>query len=300
MINKHQKSVSVDTFGRYGRCTVQVPSAAPVDTEDVLKAVQKEMKLKDLSMKVFALYIGELGKPKKMLEKGNKVPLQEPLCLQRTGLDTSKDLKIARTDDIATHLLYSEIINDPELLHPTDEQKLILEDYLDPDFPTERQYVEAATKVHGYTSTRIKNCTLKSDIRHRGQYIAPGSNITCTCFEETFEIKCEGVSESLCWEWRLIKRWKLKQENEACFELCNEVSPNASILQWINVKTDQAPFLLQAALEMCTNLLYKVKPSLKPVEPCVGSQGQAGRGFGEYMNVVLFGAGRNFTSLEDL
>uniref|UniRef100_A0A1X7VWQ5 Uncharacterized protein n=1 Tax=Amphimedon queenslandica TaxID=400682 RepID=A0A1X7VWQ5_AMPQE len=297
--NKQPKSISVDTFGRYGKCTVQFPPSVSVETEDVLKALQKEIKLKDLSMKVFALYTGELGRPKMRLEKGDKVPLQEPLCLQRTGLDISKDLKIARTDDTATHLLYSEILNDPEKLHPTDEEKLQLEEFLDPSFPTERQYLEAAAKVYGYTSTRIPNCTLKTDIKHRGQQIEPGSNVTCTCNEDSFEIQCKG--KSLKWEWKLIKRWKIRLENDqACFELCNEVSPNASILQWIVIDTDQAALLQQAAMEMCNKLLYKIKPELKPVEICVGSQGQTGKGFAEYMNLVLFGAGRNFTSLEDL
>lgn len=298
MKNKQQKSISINTFGRYGTCKVQFPSSSSVEAEDVLKALQKEMKLKDLSMKVFALYTGELGRPKKRLEKGDKVPLQEPLCLQRTGLDISKDLKIARTDDTATHLLYSEILNNPEKLHPTDEEKLQLEEFLDPSFPTERQYLEVAAKVYGYTSTRITNCILKTEIRHGGQYIEAGSNVTCTCYEDSFEIQSK--EKSLKWEWRLIKRWKIRVEkDQACFEICNEVSPNASILQWVFIDTDNAVLLLQAAMEMCNKILYKIKPALKPVETSVGSQGQAGKGFGEYMNLVLFGAGRNFTSLED-
>ena len=299
MIKRHHRSIGIDTFHPRGRYTVELPLVASTETEDVLKALGEALKLKESSLKIFALYIGELGQPIRKLEKGEKVPLQEPICLQRTGLDTNKELKIIRSDEEAAHLLYSEIIQNPQLLHPTDEEKQLLDEYSDPSFPTERQYLETAIKIRGYTSTRLQNCTIKSNLEHRGKHIPSGTTVTCTCYEETLEIQSED-SGTLAWEWKLVKRWKLDQEDEASFELCNEVAANASILQWVTIKTNQAQLLLQVAFQNCTSLLYKLKPSLKPIEPCPGHQGQQEKGFGEYMNIILFGAGRNFTSIENV
>lgn len=298
MTNRQERTLAVSTFGRYGIFNVKVPTSSSVVAKNVLTAMGDQIKLKESSYRHFALYAGSLGQPKFKLDENCPIStIDGPLCLQRTGQDTSKEMKVLKTDDVAVHLLYSEALHfyqqDSSKFQPTPEQKQLLDEYSDPSFPTERQFLEVAQKVKGYTSLHITDCTLNTSVKHGESYLDAPSHVTCTCYIDGFQIQDTVNQIIMNWDWKVIKKWVQVSENKVEFELCMEQG-NAGILRKLSLETHQAVLLMQGALETCTFLLHKLRPELKPSDTYSRERPDLKK---EFINSI-FGNSPRFSSLE--
>jgi hypothetical protein len=267
-MSKDKTVVSVETFGRFGSIPIDIIGS--VSNNDVFIALCKRLKLKDQSQHCFALYAGRLGQPTRKLKGKDKFSTDSSgLCLQRSGLDLKKELKTIKLDDIAIHLLYSEAsyyLSHPiSKLVPTADQRQSLDEFSDPQFPTERQFLETAMSVEGYTAMQALDCILKIELTHKDTTIPANTAVTCTCYEKTFQIMDQKNNNTAKWDWKSVRRWKLTSINSACFETCNEMG-TATILQWFEIETQQAPLLTTSALEVCTHKFYTMHPDKKPVD----------------------------------
>lgn len=298
-MSKKQRTVLVETFGRHG--TVQLNVSSSANVKEIFSTLCKQLKLKNTSEQHFSLYCGPLGQPKVRLTDGEDQQYSN-LCLQRCGVEPfPKELKAIKTDDVALHLLYSEAsfyFNQPiTKLKPTQEQRELLEEYSDPQFPTERQFLETALNVKGYVAIQATSCTLKVHLQHRNVSLPADATVICTCYEDVLEILDEASENVMQWDWKAVKKWKLSDENEACFEVLNEMG-NASILEWLIIQTEQAPLLLQSAHQICTHILHTLCPELKPdnqVRPHL--PGRFYDPLHEYLNTSLFGPEIEFSSI---
>ena len=299
-MSRKQRTLSIATFGQYG--TVKISISTSAVTKDVLVAIGKHLKIKENSLPQFALFTGPLGRPITKLQDGDQVTTDKNLCLQRWGINTIDELRVLRTDDIALHLLYSEAMYYythpiPKIL-PTPEERQLLEEYSDPQFPTERQFLETIMNAKGYSVIQATNCILQTQIATNACTIPINSLVVCTCYKDGLEIKAPN-GLAIKWEWRSVKRWKIKDENKACFEVCSEIG-NTGILEWMIVETYQAPLLLQSAMAICSYLLYQLYPERKPVEAV--KPGLPGRHIDplyEFVNTALFGSGPKFSAIHD-
>ena len=296
---RSERTLSIATFGQYG--TVKISISTSAVAKDVLGAIGKHLKIKENSLSKFSLFTGPLGRPIMKLHDGDQVTTDKNLCLQRWGINTSDEIRILRTDDIALHLLYSEAVyyytHSIPKIFPTPDQIRLLEEFSDPRFPTELQFLETIINAKGYSTVQATNCILHTQIATNACTIPIKSLVVCTCYEDGLEIKAPN-DLAMKWEWRSVKRWKIKDENKACFQVCSEIG-NAGILEWQIVETYQTPLLLQSAMAICTHLLYLLHPERKPDKPIKSLPGRHIDPLYEFVNTALFGSGPKFSSIFD-
>ena len=287
----------ISTFGRHGSVTVSLQSPSP-NAKELKSALWKELLLKPATLQCFSLFIGPLGAPVRRLEDAAVVQASNTLCLQRWGADLDKEEKVVRGDEVAIHLLYSEALYymDTGRIEPTVSEREELDDYQDPNFPTERQFLECVRRVSGYGVFQAKECRLLSRVEHGGILIPAGTEATCICTTTHIVVRTSdcGVVE---WEWHHVKRWSALEPHpmsSARFEVCMS-KPNIGILEWLHVESAQACLLLQAAMEVCLHLRNTIMPPAMDKYNQV--EGRIVDPLHEMLENVLFGAGPRFTSL---
>ena len=290
----NRPTIDIATFGRYGIQTVPLPRSETA--ADTLKILGNQLSLKPSSLQHFALYSGQLGSPRLRILPHNSIKGHDLICLQRYGFDCNKELKLLATDEVAVHILFSEALyhfnSDHSKLKPTPDQIEKLEEFLDPNFPTERQFLETIINVKGYSSIQV-TAVLRSALKSNTSDLPANSQVIITCSEDHLEIK---AAETLTaqWNWKLVRRWKLELPDTARFEVTN-VQENAHILEWFSVETKQAALLLQSASDVCTHILYIHQPDKKPVQ--LVNHGRHIDPLSEFVNTALFGTGPKFTTI---
>lgn len=291
-------SVDIATFGDDGNVTVPIKSGQTAAR--TLQLIGNKLGLKESSIQHFSLYKGPLATPNRQLQEDSVIG-GATLSLQKR-LAHGKDFKLLRTDDRAVHLLFEEALfhykQIPSKLTPTPEQKEKLEEYLDPSFPTERQFLETAMQVQGYDTVQSHQCTLKSKVIHDGSRIELNERVSCVCSLEQLEIKTANMA--LQWPWQQVRQWSLDSPALARFNVsCKQ--GNTGILEWVCIETPHAPILVQAALALCELILHTTRPEraakmLTPMSTS-GSAGKVVDPLHEQLNNLLFGSGPRFTSL---
>ena len=290
--------LAVATFGQYGIQKVPIPRSSKAG--EVLQLLFKQLSLKSSSLRCFSLYAGELGSPSLKLESSDSVLEYEQLCLQRYGIDCTKEHKLLTTDDVAVHLLYSEALanykKSVSTFEPTPDQKELLEEYLDPNFLSERQFLDTALNVKGYTAVMFEGTIVQTVIQNHSCSIPINSKVICFCTEDRFRITS---SNELCveWKWQMIRKWKLDYPDTAIFEVTN-IKGNAHMLENIHINSKGAAYMLQIARSFCTELVYKSVPSKRPIEgPTTALVGRPVNELYDFVNTALFGSGPNFTTV---
>lgn len=322
-------TVEVETFGR--ACTFALTLPHPSTAAQLKEEVRKTLGLKPASLALFALSLGRADQPTCVLDEDAEqpVPTGARTCLHRwtTGLDSARELRLARADDAALHLLYSEARHRLDHHHhrarggaglgldPTPEQAARLEELSDPAFPTERQFLEAAQQVSGYASFRAAGCRLERPLESRGVALAAGASVECAMDAEGLSLRSEeegeeeegeargggggrrGGGRRLSWKWMLVKRWSATYSHSVKFELCNSRSKDdsaAPVLEWVSMATPQAYFLAQAATMICTELEARQQAALNPAPGPPGFNpllpGKPYDPLAEFVNKKLFGS----------
>ena len=282
----------VATFGQYG--TIPVQMAPSMTVADVKASVLKHLGAKPASAQLFALFVGPLGSPTQRLEESAEPTTSTNICLQRWAPTADGDARIALTDPVATHLLAEEATHylSTSRIAPSAEERELLDTYLDPSFPSERQFVEAACKIEGYCAFEALECATRSAVDNDKTVIPRDTRVVATCHPNRLEIKApDGATTS--WSWKKVKRWRMSEGRKAEFELFSQ-SGGIGILGWLCLESEQAPFLLQAAMCICTHLYQSTLPSSERHKDQL-PRGKVVYPLQEYLNVQLFGSGPNFS-----
>ncbi len=229
----------IHSYGSVKPLELRLPVAKST-CETALKEVGKILQLRKESLDVFALFCGEMDKPIKVLQPSDIVPVGTELSLQRWYMQTD-EYKAIRHDDAAIHHLCCEARAKIQRgdMHPSDEQLQQLEDFSDPFFPTERQYLEVAMKVSGYSMLVARGCTVVEALEDNAVTLCPGTLVTVSMDLCGLSVKCEGELQRpmLHWPWTVVRRWKRSASAETTyikFEVCTILYRNRLLkpLSW--------------------------------------------------------------------
>jgi len=152
----------VETYGKYGTTSCKI--IHPCSGAQLKEALQKRLSLKDDSLQLFGVFLGGLDHQVSLFDDDAQVPIGQKLSFSRVPSDIKLETKLIAKDDTALHLLFSEAKHavDTGLILPSDEQLMQLEDYLDPMFTVERQYLELAQQCEGYGTYVFHNCSINN------------------------------------------------------------------------------------------------------------------------------------------
>lgn len=111
------------------------------------------------------------------------VPYKSVISLQKWSFDPIDEAKAIKTDVASIRLLALQINADINSgrLPLTAEEKVRMDELMDPEFPCYKQYVEFARSVESYGSVVIKDVKLVSNIRLKTQTIKKGHKIDIVC-----------------------------------------------------------------------------------------------------------------------
>ena len=152
----------VETYGKYGTTSCKI--IHPCNGKQLKEALQKRLSLKDDSLQLFGVFLGGLDHQVSLFDDDAQIPVGQKLSFTRVPNNTKLETKLIANDEVALHLLFAEAKHavDTGIIQPSDEQLMQLEDYLDPMFTVERQYLELAQQCEGYGTYIFHNCSINN------------------------------------------------------------------------------------------------------------------------------------------
>lgn len=276
--------------------------AHPCTSKKAKEAIAQRLKLKPQSLALFGLFIGPLGQPRKILEDADTVPIGADLSFHRWSFDLAKEAKLMRQDDMALHLLYCEAkhyYQEGTKLRPSAEKAAELDSYMDPDFPVERQFMEAIHSVPGYGSYTTLDCILKEKLVSNSCNLEKDTVVRCCLNMEKMAL-LRGNDKVIEWNWTVIKRWKaVHSSNTISFDVCVD-ELNASILRWVTLETHQSQYLFILASHICDHIKKEADRRANPLPPI--NRAKAGKvqdPLYEFVNGFFFGFEPKFNSIPE-
>ena len=289
------QTAEVYTYTRKEKFGVLLPH--PSTCKQAMVAIAGKFGLKQQSLALFRLSIGPLGCPNKTLSDRDVVPVGASFCFHRWSFDVVKETKLCKQDEVAMHFIFCEARhnyeNNPNI-KPTPEQVHELEEFLDPLFTVERQFVELMRTVQGYFTYVVPECTVKSDIVCNACNVPKGTQIQCHLNTQTLAFFAVGGKLVLEWDWKIVRRWKMDAGNTIMFEVCLE-DRNAPILKWVSLETRQSGHLFCLAGDIC-DFILKDASQLPPINPALA--GRVQDPLAEVVNKIFKGYAPKFSSLE--
>ena len=288
------QTLEVATFSG-GLASVVLPH--PSTVSKARAEVAAKLGVSPEAMRVFQLHLGVIGRPKTVLKDEDHVPQGVPLSLQRWHFDVEEERILTKRDDKAIHLLYCEAKHrlDAGQLQPSVEQTQELDALSDPLFPTERQFLELARSVPGYSAYAAGGCRLQRELQCNEGSLGVGAIVSCVLDVSGVVLEEEekgGGRVRIHWPWKLVRRWKITP-NVFRFEACVH-KQNAPILEWVSMETKQAEYLFHTASALCDSRKASSREEQLP-NPL-----NAGRSYDplrEFVNSVLYSAPK-FTALD--
>ena len=250
----------IETYGKYGSTSVRI--VHPCHGKTLKEHLQKHLSLKEESLQLFGVFLGGLDCRMQVIENDMQVPIGKKLSFARFNGDKKLEAKLIQRDDSALHLLFSEAKHGIEtgVIQPTEEQSMQLEDYLDPMFPVERQYLELAQECQGYGTFVFPNCLVDNSIVKVVVKVTPLSLIIIG--NETREIS-----------YHHIKSWKFEVKLHT---ISFDINPTGNMSSVLLVESSQVAIISQAVSMYCHNLAVELciiapnlpqKPMGKYVDP---------------------------------
>ena len=291
------QTAEIKVFSSSEKTGVYIPH--PSTCKQAKVAIAKKLGLKPQSISLFALCIGPLGLPNKILSDRDVVPVGGDFSFQRWSFDVEKEGKLCRQDDMAMHLLYCEAKHD--YLHenrfkPTPAQAEELESFMDPDFPVERQFMEVLRSLPGYNSYIVRKCLVKDMIKSNICTIPKGTSIDCLLTFQKLAF-VNGEETIMEWDWKVVRRWKT-EGNGIEFEVCLE-EINAPIMKWVSLETRQSNYLFSVASTICDIIKGakdKAANPLPEINPALA--GKVQDPLAEFINGIFHGFAPKFDSID--
>lgn len=232
---------SIQTYGKYDTSSVKI--VLPCDGKTLKVHMQKHFSLKEESLQLFGVFLGGLDNRTQVIEDDMQVPIGEPMSFARFNGDKKLEAKLIQRDDVALHLLFSEAKYAMEngLIEPTDEQSAQLEDYLDPMFPVERQYLELVQDCLGYGTFVFNNCSVNNSTT---KVVVKATQKSLIIGNEIGEIS-----------YHHIKSWKLEEKLQT---VKFDISPTVTCSTMLLVESHQAFLISQTVSMYCHNLAVQL------------------------------------------
>lgn len=231
----------IETYGRYGAATVKI--VHPCNGKTLKEHMRKHLSLREESLQLFGIFLGGLDRRMQVFEDSMQIPIGKKLSFARFNGDKKLEAKLVQRDDAALHLLFSEAKHAVEcgVIEPTDEQSVQLEDYLDPMFPVERQYLELAHECEGYGTFVFSNCLVNNST----------SRVAIKVTQKSLIINNE-IGEI---SYHDIKSWSL---DDKLHTISFDINPTGNASSTLLVNSDQLFLVSQAVTMYCYNLAIEL------------------------------------------
>ena len=251
----------IETYGKYGSTSVKI--VHPCFGKTLKEHLQKHLSLKEESLQLFGVFLGGLDSQCQVIDDNVQVPIGKTMSFTRFNGDKKLEAKLIQRDDVALHLLFSEAKHAIEtgVVQPTDEQSVQLEDYLDPMFPVERQYLELAQECEGYGTFVFPDCSVNNSMTKVVVKVTPVSLIICNEIREI--------------SYHHIKSWNYEAKLHTVSFDINPTGQSSTVLL---VESDRVALISQAVSMYCHGLAVELsiippnipqKPIGKYVDPLV-------------------------------
>lgn len=151
-----------------------------IRAEDLLEIVGKTLEIRVSSLPFFGLFRGIENPTKKY---GNNeiiyLPCRYVISIQKWSFDVPREQKFLKTDAGAMRLICIQCIEDIRSgkLKPKPEQIPLMEEYRNPAFPCDKQYVELCQKMFGYGYVFLSECTVQSDLKVKDVQLREGMKV---------------------------------------------------------------------------------------------------------------------------
>ncbi|KAK3696736.1 hypothetical protein QZH41_013091, partial [Actinostola sp. cb2023] len=174
------------------------------------------------------------------------LPCKDILSIQRWSFDIPREKKLLRTDAGANRVYALQCKADIKAgrIKPMPEDIPQLHEYLNPAFPSDKQFIEKCQTLVGYGSIHFPDCVVQSDVSVKELTLKEGTDLLLVASPRELMFKTEKVSFFA--PWCKIRRWSQVQGNSVHFEV---FFTDEMRFEWIEVETAQAAFLMAAIAE---------------------------------------------------
>ena len=149
--------------------------------EDLLRIVTRALGVFECNMHFFGLFRGIERPTKKYgLNEYIYLPCRDIISYQRWSFDIPREKNQLCTDIGAMHLLCVQSKADIRAgrIKVKPEAIPLLEEYSDPHFTCDKQFVELCQTMYGYATVRISNCKIQSELKLKELKLEEGSDLT--------------------------------------------------------------------------------------------------------------------------
>ena len=147
---------------------------------DLLAIVAETLEIHNSSREFFALF-RDIEYPTKKYGHDEMLylPCRDIISIQRWSFDLTREKKVLTTDAGAHRLLWLQCMEDVRCgrLKPKAEHAPLLEEYSNPAFPCEKQYVDVCRSLDGYGNVYFPGCTVQSDLSVKELKVKEGTKV---------------------------------------------------------------------------------------------------------------------------
>jgi hypothetical protein len=154
-----------------------------IRADNLIRIAAKTLGIFECNIQFFSLFKG-IEHP--IRKYGNNemiyLPCKDIISIQRWSFDVPREKKLLKTDAGANRLFALQCKADIKAgrIKSKPEDIPILQEYLNPDFPCEKQFVEKCQSLFGYGSVHFTSCTVQSDLSVKQLKLKEGASLTLT------------------------------------------------------------------------------------------------------------------------
>ncbi|XP_041368542.1 uncharacterized protein LOC121382927 isoform X1 [Gigantopelta aegis] len=210
------------------------------------------------SYKYFTLCRGE-DYPVRKYRSSDKIHIPATdLCLEKWCLNSNSEKKLMKSDPKAVHLLFIQAKHDVASgkLITTSEEKIKLDECLDPEFLVEEQYVLMCQKLPDYQTILVQGCVVCEDVMLKSCAFARNDNVNIFVSKYGLKIVTENV-EYISLSWYEIVKWEYNKKKSVLLYVVHPADEDYK--SYLSLKSVQAEYLLAATFEGVRELLAEDK-----------------------------------------
>lgn len=152
-----------------------------IKADNLIRIAAKTLGIFESNLQFFGLFKG-IERP--LRKYGNNemiyLPCKDIISIQKWSFDVAREKKLIKTDAGANRLFALQCKADLKAgwIKPKPEDIPVLQEYLNPEFLCEKQFVEKCQTLYGYASVNFTNCTVQNDLSVKELKLSEGSSLT--------------------------------------------------------------------------------------------------------------------------
>ncbi|CAH1787605.1 unnamed protein product [Owenia fusiformis] len=236
-LDEKKAPISIVVKQKDGKCSA----------EEVFKKACKALGLKEKSTKYFTLLQGS-AYPIKKFNHTDEIDCKiKDLTIQKWCFDQAAEKSLLTKDEIALHLVFIQAQNAIKkgFLKCTSEQTHKLEEFLDPSFHLENQYVALCQNLSLYNHAVISPCSLCVTLQTQNIKIDKDIKFTLLVGLKGLELCTD--TQRYWVAWPNIKSWFREKKQES---IGYQMQSNDGVVHLLHFATNQAPYLLAVTMEI--------------------------------------------------